>query len=68
MRCFQKLSWQKLYLPRQEWKINETLIFFQIWDVFKNYTDLVLLNGRIKSLVWKEDKKELKVNEEYKEK
>ena len=39
MRCIQKASWLKHYLPRQKWTMNETFILFEIWGVFKKYRD-----------------------------
>ena len=37
--CFGKVSRLKLYLPRQKWTMNETLIFFKIRPVMKKYRD-----------------------------
>ena len=38
-RYVQKVSRQKLYLPRKKWTMNNTFIFFQIRGVFKKYQD-----------------------------
>ena len=38
-RTVEKVSWQKLYLPRQKWTMNKTLIFFKIRGVLKKYPD-----------------------------
>ena len=39
LRCVEKVSRLKLYLPSQKWTMNETLIFFKIWDALKKYQD-----------------------------
>ena len=31
-RCVQKVSKIKMYLPREKWTINETLIYLNFWD------------------------------------
>ena len=38
-RPVEKVSRQKLYLPRQKWTMNKTLIFFKIRGVLKKYPD-----------------------------
>ena len=38
-RCVEKVSRLKLYLSRQKWTMNETLIFFKIRSVFKKNRD-----------------------------
>ena len=35
-QMIQKYPRQKLYLPRQKWTINKTLIFLRIRDVIEN--------------------------------
>ena len=37
--CVDKISRLKLYLPRQKWTMNETLIFFKIRAVLTKYRD-----------------------------
>ena len=37
--CVEKVSRLSLYLPRQNWTINETFIFFKIRTVLKKYRD-----------------------------
>ena len=37
--CVEKVSRLKLYLPRQKWTVNETLIFFKIRAVLKKDRD-----------------------------
>ena len=38
--CVEKVSWLKLYLPREKWTMNEMLIFFfKIRAVLKKYRD-----------------------------
>ena len=37
--CVEKVSRLKLYLPREKWTMNETLIFFKIRAVLKKYRD-----------------------------
>ena len=38
-KCAKIVSSLKLYLPRQEWTMNKTLIFFKMLDVLKKYRD-----------------------------
>ena len=40
----QKVSRLKLYIPRQKWTINETLIFFKLYIVSKKYCDWSCIN------------------------
>ena len=42
-KCVEKVSGLKLYLPRQKWTKNETLIFFNIRDVLKKYRDWICI-------------------------
>ena len=47
-RCVQIVTRQKLYLPRENWTMNETLIFFKIQGVFEWYQDWsCIYQGRI---------------------
>ena len=52
-----KVSWQKLYLPKRKWILNETLVFFKIVLSHMGFNTLIptcfhLVEAPLKDYIW----------------